>query len=122
MKDKAKAEIAEGAETLRPVNEITNKVIGAAIEVHRHLGPGLLESAYEECLCYELSQAGLSFSRQVQLPVKYKGLSLNCNYRLDLMVSDMVIVEIKAIDKLLPIHSAQLLTYLKAMDKRIGLL
>ena len=107
----------EGAE-----NTITDRIIGGAIEVHRHLGPGLLESAYEECLCYELSQAGLSFQRQVATPVNYKGLKLDCAYRLDLVVEDSVIVEIKAIDALIPIHSSQLLTYLKSLNKRVGLL
>src|SRR3982751_5747666 len=100
------------------LNEITEKIIGAAIEVHRHLGPGLLESAYEECLCYELSVAGLSFVRQVHIPIDYKGMKLDCKYRLDVIVEDAVILEIKAIERLEPIHSAQLLTYLKATDKR----
>src|SRR5438067_5638041 len=95
---------------------LTDQVIGFAIEVHRHLGPGLLESAYEECLCYELSQAGLGFQRQVAVMMGYKGLKLDCNYRLDLLVEDAVIVEIKALEQILPVHPAQLLTYLKAMD------
>ena len=103
-------------------NDITERVIGAAIEVHRHLGPGLLESAYEECLCYELSREGLRFERQVHLPVDYKGLHLDCAYRLDLVVEGNVIVEIKAIDALLGIHKAQLLTYLRAARKQVGLL
>ena len=103
-------------------NAVTEKVIGAAIEVHRCLGPGLLESAYEECLCYELSQLGLRFERQVRLPVQYKGLKLDCGYRMDLVVEDTVLVEIKAIEGLLPVHSAQLLTYLKSSGKRVGLL
>jgi GxxExxY protein len=107
---------------MRTENELTEKIIGAAIEVHRHLGPGLLESAYDECLCYELSLSGLRFQRQVSLPVGYKGLRLDCAYRLDLLVEDLVIVEIKAIDELAPIHQAQLLTYLKAADKKVGLL
>jgi GxxExxY protein len=102
--------------------EVTDGIIGAAIEVHRHLGPGLLESAYEECLCYELARAGLAFRRQVPLPIVYKELKLDCCYRLDLLVEDQVSVEIKAIDGLLPIHTAQLLTYLKSADKRVGLL
>jgi GxxExxY protein len=103
-------------------NEITERVIGAAIEVHRHLGPGLLESAYEECLCYEMSRNGLRFERQVHLPVDYKGLHLDCAYRMDLLVEDQVIVEIKAVEEMLPIHQAQMLTYLKASGKRVGLL
>ena len=103
-------------------NPFTEKIVGAAIEVHRHLGPGLLESAYEECLCFELSRVGLHFQRQVHLPVNYKGLRLDCAYKMDLMVEDSVIVEIKAIEELLPIHKAQLLTYLRASGKRFGLL
>src|ERR1700704_267951 len=96
-----------------PNDLLTEKVIGAAIEVHRHLGPGLLESAYEECLCHELHLRGLGFQRQVDLPVDYKGLKLNCGYKIDLLVQDEVILEPKAVEKLLPIHQAQLLTYLK---------
>jgi GxxExxY protein len=101
---------------------MTEKIIAAAIEVHRHLGPGLLESAYEECLCFELSRAGLHFARQVPLAVNYKGLHFDCAYRMDLVVEETVILEIKAIDELLPIHKAQLLTYLKASGKHVGLL
>jgi GxxExxY protein len=96
--------------------------IGAAIEVHRNLGPGLLESAYEECLCHELHLRGLDFKRQVALPLLYKGLKLDCGYKLDLIVQDQVILELKAVDKLLPIHEAQLLTYLRLTGKRVGLL
>jgi len=102
--------------------DLTRRIIGAAIEVHRQLGPGLLESAYEECLCYELSLRRLAFERQKPLPIDYKGLRLHCAYRLDLIVDDKVIVEIKAMDGLLPIHTAQLLTYLKAAGKELGLL
>jgi GxxExxY protein len=101
---------------------ITQAIIGAAIEVHRHLGPGLLESAYEECLCLELARAGLHFQRQVSLPVEYKGLKLDCSYRLDLLVEDLVIVEVKSLEQVLPVHPAQLLTYLKASKKPVGLL
>jgi GxxExxY protein len=122
MRETSKAESAEGTETLRPLNELTNLIIGAAIEVHRHLGPGLLESAYEECLCYELSQAGLSFRRQESVPVQYKGIKLDCHFRLDLVVEDSVIVEIKTAERLVPIHGAQLLTYLKATKRPLGLL
>jgi GxxExxY protein len=104
------------------LNEITEKIIGAAIEVHRHLGPGLLESAYEECLCFELSQNGLSFQRQVELPVVYKKVKLDCGYRMDIVVEDAVVVELKTVEKLVPIHSAQLLTHLKLSGKQIGLL
>ena len=108
------------AETVE--NVLTERIIGAAIEVHRHLGPGLLETAYDECLCYELSQQGVRFQRQVALPITYKGVKLDCNYRLDLLVEDTVVVEVKAIEALLPVHSAQLLTYLKSSGKRVGLL
>jgi GxxExxY protein len=103
-------------------NEITAKIIGAAIEVHRHLGPGLLETAYEECLCYELDRLKMLFQRQLASPVIYKGIQLDCGYRMDLLVEDAVIVEIKSMESLLPIHSAQLLTDLKVRQKRIGLL
>jgi GxxExxY protein len=100
----------------------TSPILGAALEVHRHLGPGLLESAYEECLCHELALRGLSFQRQIELPVEYKGLKLNCGYKIDLLVRNEVILELKAVEKLLPIHQAQLLTYLKLAHKRVGLL
>ena len=104
------------------VNQITGAIIGAAIEVHRALGPGLLESAYEECLCRELSLQQMPFERQRPLPVEYKGLRLDCGYRLDLLVADTVVVEIKAVESLLPIHEAQLLTYMKLTNCRVGLL
>lgn len=109
------------AETQRE-NQLTEKIIGCAIEVHRTLGPGLLESAYEECLCYELNQQGLSFNRQIPLPVVYKGIKLDCGYRIDVLVNDIIIVELKTVEKLLPIHDAQLLTYLKLYKRPIGLL
>jgi GxxExxY protein len=102
--------------------ELTEKVIGAAIEVHRALGPGLLESAYEECMCRELDLRGLAFQRQVPLPVEYKGVKLDCGYRLDLVVQEAVILELKCVDHILPVHEAQLLTYLKLTGKRIGLI
>ncbi len=101
---------------------ITAQIIGAAIEVHRTLGPGLLESAYEACLCVELSERGLRVERQVALPLHYRGKRLDVGYRLDLVVEDEVVVEIKAIDALLAIHDAQLLTYLRLSGKRVGLL
>jgi len=104
------------------INEITGAIVGAAIEVHRALGPGLLESAYEECLCRELTLRRISFERQRSLPVEYKGLRLDCGYRLDLLVAEAVVVEIKAVEKLLPIHEAQLLTYLRLGGWRVGLL
>lgn len=109
------------AETLS-FNELTERVIGACIEIHRTLGPGLLESAYEECLCHELSLAGIKFERQKPLPVHYKDVNLDCGYRLDLVVEQKVIVELKAVENLLPIHEAQLLTYLKLSGMTLGLL
>jgi GxxExxY protein len=121
---KSKPEVAEGSEiaSLPDDAAVTERVIGAAIEVHRRLGPGLMESASEECLCYELNQRGLKFQRQVHLPVAYKSLKLSCGYKMDLVVEDSVIVEIKSIEELLPIHVAQLLTYLRASGKSVGLL
>jgi GxxExxY protein len=103
-------------------SELTERIIGAAIEVHRQLGAGLLESIYEECLCYELNQKGLRFQRQVHLPINYKGIKLESAYKMDLLVEDTVVVEIKATEGTLPIHAAQVLTYLKASQKRVGLL
>ena len=102
--------------------ELTEKIIGAAIEVHRTLGPGLLESAYEECLCHELHLRGLSFQKQVPLPVSYKGVNLDCGYRVDVIVEDAVVLELKCIEHVLPVHEAQLLTYLKLLNKRVGLI
>jgi GxxExxY protein len=100
----------------------TAAIIGAAIEVHRQLGPGLLESAYEQCLCHELHLRGLPFKCQVDLPVSYKGLQLDCGYKIDLVVGEEVIVELKSVEKILPVHEAQLLTYLKLAGKKVGLL
>lgn len=108
--------------SVESLNVLTEKIIGCAIEVHKGIGPGLLESAYEECLCFEQSQAGLSFERQVPLPVVYKGVNLDCGYRLDLIVEGQIILEIKAVDKIIPIHEAQLLSYLRMLDKRVGLI
>ncbi|HTA22869.1 MAG TPA: GxxExxY protein [Terriglobales bacterium] len=102
--------------------QTTEAIIGAAIEVHRELGPGLLESAYEECFCHELHLRSLNFQRQVELPVIYKGLKLDCGYRLDVLVENAVVVELKAIEQIMPIHQAQLLTYLKLTEKKVGLL
>lgn len=102
--------------------QLTHAIIGAAIEVHRRTGPGLLESSYEECLCCELDLRGLKYDRQVALPLVYRDRRLDAGYRIDLVVEDSVIVELKAIEKLLPIHEAQLLTYLKLSGKRVGLL
>jgi GxxExxY protein len=103
-------------------NEITEQIIGAAIEVHRVLGPGLLESAYEECVCHDLTLSGLSFERQRPLAVEYKGIKLECGYRLDLLVENAVVVEIKAVSAIEPIHEAQLLTYLRVGGWKVGLL
>ena len=94
-------------------NELSSKIIGAAIEVHKILGPGLLESAYEECLCKELDLRKLSFERQKPLPLEYKGTKLDCGYRLDVVVENAIILELKACEEIEPIHKAQLLTYLK---------
>jgi len=104
------------------INDLTGQIIGAAIEVHTALGPGLLESAYEECLCHELHLRKIAFERQKPLSVKYKEASLNCGYRLDIVVEDKVIVELKACEKIDQIHKAQLLTYLKLSNVQIGLL
>lgn len=104
------------------VNEITNNIIGAAIEVHKALGPGLLESAYEACLCRELELRRIPYMRQKALPVAYKGLELDCGYRLDLLVDEEVVVEIKTVDALHPIHEAQLLTYLRLGGWKVGLM
>ena len=102
--------------------EITDAVIGAGIEVHKHLGPGLLESAYESCLHHELLSMGLFVERQKELPLRYKDHLVDSGYRIDLLVEKKVIVEIKSLEKLMPIHEAQLLTYLKLADKKVGLL
>ena len=101
---------------------VTSRIIGFAIEVHRWLGPGLLESAYEECLCHELLTHGVPHQRQVPLALRYKGIRLECGYRMDLVVADEVIVEVKTVDRFLPVHEAQLLSYLRLLDKRVGLL
>jgi GxxExxY protein len=102
------------------INKVTEEIIKCAIEVHRNLGPGLLESAYEECLCYEFGLQSIPYKRQITLPVVYKGTKLDCGYRLDLLVNDMVVVEIKSVDKILPLHEAQLLTYLKLGKWNVG--
>lgn len=104
------------------INELTYEIIGAAIEVHRTLGPGLLESSYRECLCRELSLRNIEFQRERGLPVRYKGIQLACGYRLDVLVADLVVVEIKAVEALGPIHDAQLLTYLRLRGWKLGLL
>lgn len=106
----------------RDENAISSKIIGAAIEIHRHLGPGLLESSYECCLLHELKDRGLHCQQQVFLPVVYKNIRLDAGYRLDLLVEDKVIVEVKVVEELHPIHHAQVLTYLKLSNKKLGLL
>jgi GxxExxY protein len=111
----------EDAKTRR-FEDCSNAVIGACIEVHRHLGPGLLESAYEHCLAHELRALQLRFDRQRPVPLDYKGTKLECGYRLDLVVEDALVVEIKCVDQLLPIHKAQLLTYLRLTKLGTGLL
>ncbi|KAA3650934.1 MAG: GxxExxY protein [Bacteroidetes bacterium] len=103
-------------------NEISKKIIGAAIEVHKQLGPGLLESSYEICLAYELIQQGLNIQTQVVLPVVYKEVKLEAGYRIDILVENKVIIELKAVDALADIHTAQLLTYLKLKDLKLGIL
>ncbi len=103
-------------------NEISSQIIGAAIEVHKHLGPGLLESSYEVCLIHELKQIGLSVKSQLPLAVHYKGLKLNAGYKLDILVEDKVIIEVKTVEEFADIHLAQTLTYLKLTNLRLGLL
>jgi GxxExxY protein len=103
-------------------NELTSKIIGCAINVHRILGPGLLESAYEECLAFELYESGLQFERQKPVPVIFKDIKLECGYRIDLLVENSIVLELKSVDNLAPIHEAQILTYLKFSNKKTGLL
>lgn len=103
-------------------NQLSNVIIGAAIEVHKQLGPGLLESTYENCLVYELAQLNIPFQRQIGMPVRYKSQNLDCGYRLDILVDEKVIIELKAEKALAPIHEAQLLTYLKLSGLKLGLL
>ena len=102
--------------------ELTGKIIGAAVEVHRELGPGLVESAYLACLCREFALRGIRYRSEVSLPVSYKGIRLDCGYRMDLVIESKVMVELKSADKLLPIHQAQLMTYLRLSGLRVGLL
>jgi GxxExxY protein len=101
---------------------LTQKVIGCAIEVHKELGPGLLESSYECCLMYELAKAGIVAKKQVVLPINYKGMLIESGYRIDILLPEKLIIELKAVDKLLPIHTAQMITYLKLSDIKTGLL
>src|SRR5258705_11892417 len=104
------------------INSLTEIIIGSAIEVHRAIGPGLLESAYEQCLCHELSLRKIPFERQLDLPVKYKGILLDCGYRIDVLVQNLVVVELKSVDRLAPIHDAQMLTHLRLGGWQVGLL
>ena len=104
------------------LDPLTDRVIGLAIDVHRSLGPGLLESAYDECLCFELTQHSLDHRRQVPLPVVYKSVKLECGYRLDVVVQNQLVLEVKTVEHLLPVHDAQLLTYLKLGGFKTGLL
>jgi GxxExxY protein len=107
---------------LMDINQLTGKVIGSAIEVHKSLGPGLLESIYEECLCIELRFRKIPFERQKELPIEYKGFKLDCGYRIDIVVEERLIVELTACESLQPIHEAQLLTYLRLTGIKYGLL
>jgi GxxExxY protein len=108
--------------TVSRINQVTGAIIGAAIEVHRALGPGLLESTYQACLVHELRQRGWQIESQMPLPVIYKGVQLDCGYRVDLLVQDAVIVELKAVEEVIPIHTAQLISYLRLSGKSVGLL
>jgi len=103
-------------------DDLSHRVIGCALEVHKALGPGLLESAYEQCLAYEMSQAEIRFDIQHALPVEYKGINLDCGYRLDFLIEKQIVLELKSVESLLPIHEAQLLTYMKLAKISIGLL
>ena len=103
-------------------DELSNRVIGCALEVHRNLGPGLLESAYRACLAHELALARISFQAETPIAIKYKDVSLDCGLRLDILVENRLIIELKAVDKLLAVHQAQLLTYMKVTNVRVGIL
>ncbi len=107
---------------MEEINELSNKIIGLALDVHKNLGPGLLESAYKQCLAYELSTAKIPFELEKSIPVQYKNVSIDCAFRADFIVDGKIILELKAVEKLLPIHEAQLLTYLKITGIKLGLL
>jgi len=107
---------------LNEINSLSNKVIGLAIEVHRNLGPGLLESAYQQCLAYEFSTNGIEFVLEQPIPLRYKNININCAFRADVIVADSVVLELKSVNKILPIHEAQLLTYLKITKIKLGLI
>ena len=104
------------------LNSLSERIIGLAIEVHRHLGPGMLESTYQKCLCYELEKHGIQFRKEVDVPLTYKELEIDRAYRADLIVDDCIVLEIKSVESILPVHEAQLLTYLKLCKKKLGLL
>ena len=108
--------------TVRELNNITYAIRGAAFRVHSALGPGLLESAYEACLLHELRSNGYQVERQVALPIRYRGVTLSAGYRIDLLVNDAVVIELKSVDELAPVHTAQLLTYLRLSKRKLGLL
>ena len=112
----------QGGSEKQRQNELTGQIIAACIEVHRHLGPGLLESAYEHCLAHELGLRRFRIQRQISIPLHYKGLALDCGYRLDLVVESRLVVEVKAVERLLPVHEAQVITYLKLLRLPLGLL
>jgi GxxExxY protein len=107
---------------VQELNQISQEIIGAAIVVHSELGPGLLESVYEECLAYELTLRNISFERQKPVPVMYKGKQIDCGFRLDLLISDSIVVELKTVEQILPVHQAQLMTYLKLTGCKLGLI
>lgn len=107
---------------METINELSYKIIGCAYEVHKALGPGLLESTYETCLCYELDKLGIGFEKQKPLSIKYKDIKLNNGYRIDILVENQIVVELKSVEELLPIHTAQLLTYLRLSERPLGLL
>lgn len=107
---------------METINELSYKIIGCAYEVHKALGPGLLESTYETCLCYELDKLGIGFEKQKPLSIKYKDIKLDNGYRIDILVENQIVVELKSVEELLPIHTAQLLTYLRLSERPLGLL
>jgi GxxExxY protein len=114
--------MATSRKTREELNRTTGVVVDSSIKVHRRLGPGLLESAYQACLVYELVSRGLSVRSQVEVPIEYDGVLIDAGYRMDLLVDDEVIVELKTVTKLLPVHQAQLMSYLRLSDRRVGLL
>ncbi|OKZ03878.1 MAG: GxxExxY protein [Bacteroides sp. 41_26] len=106
----------------KETNDLSYKIIGCAYNVHKELGPGLLESAYKTCLCYELSKIEINYEKQKGLPIIYKDVTLDCGYRIDILVENKIVIELKTVEKLLPIHTAQIMTYLKLSNKHLGLL